>query len=72
MSDSETPVPLRDDPIVRLLLLPLFLEQKEEVVWAARCCNRVSINCRQAPAKCGVCGKPPVDVEALRPDVIVG
>ena len=65
-------LPLREDPVVQLLIRPLFLEQKEEVVWAARCCNRVSVNCRQAPAKCGVCGKPPVDIEALRSDAVVG
>ena len=72
MTEPVERVPLREDPIVQALIRPLFLEQKEEVVWAARCCNRVSVNCRQPPTKCGKCGKPPVDIEALRSDAVVG
>ena len=59
---------LEIDPVTAAIAEALFREQNEEVLWAGRCCNRITVSATQRPVKCGACGKPAEGVIELRPE----
>lgn len=58
------------DEAVRLLAAPLFVHQKADRVWFARCCGRMLVTVLQAPDLCSVCKGAPAQVGELLPSDI--